>query len=130
MKKKYHNYHKWEAFHEGLYSLTTENEWDKLVKSRELLADSKKLKESMCKVLRNWKYSVEENMTDRSMNRQAFLGQCACCLEFGTPDYLTKIAWRYLTDEQRIEANKVADEVIELFDKNYLSSPKTWQKNI
>lgn len=130
MRKKYHSFEKWEAHKNGMYALSTSDEWGKLVSSRELLATPSDLRVAMYRVLKEWKYSVEENMTDRSMNRQAFLGQCACCIEFGTPDYLTKMAWRLLEDNHRIEANRVADEIIQIFDRAYLSNPKTWQKNI
>jgi hypothetical protein len=70
-------------------------------------------------VVREWKHSAEVNMSNIGCNRQAWLGQAACCYATGAPDFVTKMAWRSLTDEQRAAANQAADNVIKEWDKEH-----------
>jgi len=78
------------------------------------------LEESMCFVAHAWEKSAEHNLSNTARNRQAWLGQAACCFSHGAPEYLTKIAWNNLTDEQRAAANAVADAVIADWETRWL----------
>lgn len=95
-----------------MYNLTAKNPLELIQKARDLLSDPERLLKSMRIVAHQWPNSAEVNLTNRGRNRQAWLGQAACALESGAPESLTKAAWRQLTESQRIEANKVADIVI------------------
>jgi hypothetical protein len=65
----------------------------------------------MEKVTAEWVYSCDQNMTNPSRNKQAFLGQSACCLELGATELEVRTAWGMLTEQERVAANKVADRV-------------------
>lgn len=116
MKKVYHRYELWEDNKAGMYFLKTENEEEKIKKSKWLLSHYKQLKKYMILAVTKWIYSPEMNMSNRSLNRQAWLGKSACCLYCGAPEYITAQAWKSLTDNQREKANKIADEVIKMWE--------------
>jgi len=117
MKRKidriYHHYEKWEDYLNGMYATPNRKDEHYLIqKSRELLSDKERLYLKMKEVTEKWIFASEQNLSNTSMNRQAWLGQASCCLCAGSQDSLTIIAWNQLEEIQRIEANKVADRVI------------------
>jgi hypothetical protein len=70
------------------------------------------LRAAMRRTLREWPVAAEQNLSNGAKNRQAWMGQAACFLATGSPDYLTKLAWHTLTAAQQSAANDVAGEVI------------------
>lgn len=117
MKRIYHHYEKWEDWQNGMFANHDLIEQDSLVwNAKGLLSKPPVLLEAMKSVIKSWKHSAEVNMTHRGRNRQAWLGQSACCFVHKVPEHLTKIAWNMLTDQQREEANAVADIVIKNWD--------------
>ena len=120
MERVYYHFRLWEDFKNGLYNL---NEIDKpgllIKKCASLLKDNKKFYDTMIKVITEWRHSTEVNMTNTSRNRQAWLGQSSCCYLFHAPEYITKIAWRTLTQDEQQQANDNADKIINLWEKLY-----------
>jgi len=113
MDKIYHNYKHWEDFIMGMYESTAYMDDAPLIKECiNLLSCPEWLNESMLFVSHNWVKSAEQNLTNIHRNRQAWLGQAACCWSHGAPEYITKKAWGLLTPDQQKNANGVADEVI------------------
>ena len=45
---------------------------------------------SMVYVVENWKYSCENSLTDRFLNRRAWLGQAACAHAINCPENITR----------------------------------------
>ncbi len=126
--REYHPYPKWEDFSNGMFErvcFLDEKVMVDLCKST--LACPELLWECMGFVTHQWGYSTEHNLTNYHRNRQAWLGQAACCFIDGAPEYITKIAWNELTDEQRERANKVADEIIADFEEKYKMRYFAWQ---
>lgn len=119
MKKVYYHYKKWEDNLHGMFLLKCDDEQEKLKKSIWLLSHPETLKKYMILTSTNWVYSAEMNLSNRSMNRQAWMGKSACCLYCGAPEYVTAMAWKSLTDDQRIKANLIADEVISQWESKY-----------
>ena len=121
MKRIYHPYQSWEEVPYGMYRMDIESlERDDLVNEAiYLLSNPDKLKLYMQFTIAEWPNSTEHNMTNPSRNKQAWLGQAACCLFAKVPEECTKQAWSMLTDEQREAANAVADDVIENWRKSY-----------
>lgn len=120
MKRIYHHYEKWEDWRDGLYaqSLDTADEMVTLRAAR-LLSDPLLLRIAMNRAVEKWPHSAEQNMSNRNRNRQAWLGQAACCLVCGTPEHLTKAAWHRLSLAEQTEANCIADTIISDWDSNY-----------
>lgn len=113
MNRIWHHFEKWEDFQAGFFR-TSDPDADTLQSAcLSLLRDPERLKEKMTQVIDEWTFSCEANLTNPSMNHQAWLGQAACCISEGTPSFLTKRSWRLLTEEEQDIANHVADRVLE-----------------
>lgn len=110
----FHPYLMWEDYQHGMFRAVTDQcEADQLRgEAAGLLARPSALRLAMQLVTTRWPRATEMNLTNRNRNRQAWLGQAACCLWVGAPDGLTKEAWHTLLPGQQAAANAVADEVI------------------
>lgn len=122
MKRVYYPYNLWEEVKYGMYrtDLTELQKTQAMDEAVYLLSNPKRLKEYMMMTLDHFPKSTERNLTTSGRNKQAWLGQAACCLYAKVPEDLTKIAWSTLTDEQRVAANLVADEVYAEWVKLYV----------
>ena len=78
----------------------------------------------MRKVVASWPRTMLNNLTNKSINRRAFLGHCACCYKFKCPEYITRMAWHELTDMQRILADNEAQIIIDSYIINYEAKNK------
>jgi len=82
----------------------------------------------MLHVANEWTYSCEHNLTDRSLNRRAWIGHAACALAFRCPEDIVRAAWSELTEQQQVEANAKADEAIRSWECQRGISVKTSTK--
>lgn len=129
MKRIYHSYDKWECFHHGMYKTRKGEERERYVmQSLHLLRNPKQLKMHMDNVVDEWLYSTEVHITARNSNRQAFLGQAACCHAHGSSESETREAWGYLTPEEADRANAAADEVLKTWEEHYYEHQKANRK--
>lgn len=119
MKQKFYHYTMWEDFKNGMYDEVKLGRKQRVNYAVELLSNPKELYKYMKKVANEWKYATEQNFTNPSINHQAFLGQTACNMYKGCKEDETREAWGLLTNEQRYEANKVADKVFAEWVKTY-----------
>lgn len=120
MKQFYAPYTDWEDFKNGMYEITFEGYFDELVYNAEsMLKDCDLFRNTCLLILKNWPVASKVNLTNKNCNRQAWLGQAACNYHFGVIETLTRIAWKNITEEQRIGANKIADQIIRYFELTY-----------
>lgn len=70
-------------------------------------------------VILEWPISCENALTDYSLNRKAWVGHAACALYMQCPEDITRLAWGYLSDEQRTMANRRAAIAIRDWEENY-----------
>lgn len=126
----FHPFNKWECNQLGMYKKTCFMDDHKMIQDcMELLGCPEWLYEAMSMVTHGWFYSCEHFLSNTARNRQAYLGQAACCLVHGAPEYLTKQAWGMLTEDQRIAANKIADEVLEVWEEKHSRGYFKWEKD-
>jgi len=105
----FHTYEKWECHKAGFYASVKkdfthdqcENEYVRI------LTDSNLFGEILEKVIIEWVHSCEHYLTNKSMNRIAWLGQAAVCYHSGVPSRYSS-AWSKLTEQQQNEANNIA----------------------
>jgi hypothetical protein len=76
-----------------------------------LLRDRQRLTVAFARVLSEWPVSCKAEFTSPG-NHLAWLGQAACCLEFGAPEALTRRAWWKLTEDERETADELAASAI------------------
>lgn len=122
MKRVYHSYDVWEDHAHGMFDDSADQTL--LEHAVSLLSNQEMLYRCMCRAVFEWPLSAEMNLTNRSRNRQAWLGQAACCVTYGVPENLTKQAWRGLSEESRVLANACADMVIADFELRKLREKK------
>lgn len=116
MERIYHPYWLWEDFKNGFYdNISGEKKKELSFKVIELFNDSKLTKENMMRVINEWKYSCEHNLSNDSMNKIAYLGQGACCLYAGIPNSITMESWSLLSKERQKKSDKIANEVLEIW---------------
>lgn len=127
VKKIYHHYEKWEEYKAGMWENPSKDEIENLVPQIiEFTGNHIEYGKAMLEVIKNWKFSCEDKLTDIHLNRRAWLGHAACCFKFGWKESLVRIAWNKLTNKQRFLANKEADKCINFYI-NYLHQKN--QKN-
>lgn len=123
IKQMYHPYWLWEEVKFNMWG-DVENHDELLQRAIKFTGDTKKYGSYMRKVVREWKYSCEHNLSCVGQNRQAWIGHAACALAFKCPENIVREAWWLLTERQRIEANKEADKAIELWEKTFSKNLK------
>lgn len=109
----FHTFDKWECHKAGFYlsskpGMTADECKAKYV---ELLTDTPAFQETMRCVVRDWPNSCEHYLTNRAMNRIAWLGQASVCYRHGVPSEF-RSGYFLLTEKQRAEADAAALEVL------------------
>lgn len=74
---------------------------------------------AMIRVINEWPISCEQNLTNLSQNRKAWIGHAACALEHGIPESVVRSAWGCLTKRQQDLANDAAQRAIEAWEENH-----------
>lgn len=118
MERIYHRYEYWECFKAGFFRNVSGEEKKKLSqKVVDLFENSKQTEIFMRKVLAEWIYSCEHNLTNISMNRVAWLGQSACCLYAKIPYSVTMENWRKVSEPKRNKACEIAERLIKEYEE-------------
>ena len=117
MERIYHRYELWECFKNGFFNKVSGDKKTELSKKVvELFTDSKLTEFYMRRVISEWKYSCEHNLTNNSLNRVAWLGQSACCLFAKVPFNLTMESWRLVPEQNQIIACDIAEKIIKEYE--------------
>lgn len=83
-------------------------------------SDHKLYGEHMRRVCVEWPISCENALTDPYINQKAWVGHAAVALAHGIPEDITRKAWGFLTDEQKLLANKEAERAIAAWKERYI----------
>lgn len=116
----FHTYDKWECHKAGFYESKKQGMTDEECENEyvRVLGDTALFASILEKVISEWKFSCEHYLTNRSMNRIAWLGQAAVCYHSGVPSKYSG-AWFKLTEQQQNEANEVALKYLNIWlDRN------------
>jgi hypothetical protein len=128
MPRIYHQYQKWEDFQNGMWrTVDPQDLISMLPQTIEFTGDHIKYGLAMMRVIREWPITCEHNLTDNSINQKAFIGHCAVCLQLGIPEYITRMAWKYLSKDQQDKANERAQFAIDTWNLDFTS--KKWKCN-
>lgn len=105
----FHTYDKWECYKAGFYKSNKEGWTHDECKTefKRILSDQELFAEILNKLIVDWKYSCEHYLTNKSMNRIAWLGQAAVCYHSGVPSVYSN-AWFDIDEKTREEANAIA----------------------
>lgn len=117
MKQLFLPYTWWEDYHNGMWRYTTEPRRSELLhKAIEFTGNAKLYGKWMKIAVNKWIYACAHNLSNITINRQAWIGHAACCLAIGCPEDITRLAWHHLTQKQQDDANEQADIAIELWE--------------
>jgi hypothetical protein len=121
LKRVYHPYDTWEEIKFNMWGEVDDKaEW--LQKAIAFTSDHKQYGHYMLRVTREWPISCENALTDININQMAWIGHAACALAMQCPEDIIRTAWGYLTDEQRLLANKEAERAIQKWSIRYAES--------
>lgn len=112
MDRIFHHYNVREDYHAGLYGTHCDVGDYRVEKCAKILKGDDAFYSSGKAMVDAWPKSSEVNLSHKSHNRQAWIGQATCCFILGVPDYVTIWAWNTLTGAEQINANDIADRII------------------
>jgi hypothetical protein len=114
----FHTFDKWECFKHGFYENSVKDKSNAECEQIfiDVLSNLDLFETLLQRVVSEWKYSCEHYLTNKAMNRLAYLGQACVCLHSGVPAAYSG-AWFKLDKTQRDEANKMALKYLNLWLK-------------
>ena len=116
IKRVYHPYWQWEEVKYNMWG-AVDNKFEALEWAIEFTGDAEKYGEWMLKVVDDWHYSCQHNLSNKTQNRKAWIGHAACAYANKCPEDIVRKAWSYLTEQQQIDANQKALEAIAIWEK-------------
>ena len=120
IERIYHSWEKWEDYKAGFYdNISGSNKKEMIDKVVEMFSSKDLTEKYMDKVIHNWFYSCEQNLTNNGMNKIAYIGQAACCLYFGIPATVTMEAWSKVDEAHQMEANEIAIKKLNEWERIY-----------
>ena len=116
----FHTFEKWECHKAGFYASKKEGMTQEQceLSYANYLSDIERFKEGLDGVISEWINSCEHYLTNKSMNRIAWLGQAAMCYSTGIPSKFCS-GFNLLTAEQQDKANITALEALNYWMKKY-----------
>lgn len=120
-KRVYHHYLKCEEFDSPMWRQVDDKD-SAVANSAALMIDHVAFELACFRVVAEWPFSCEANLTATVINHQAWIGHAACALNHGAPEDLTRMAWRSMNQEQQDLANLAADRAIEAWGEQYARS--------
>jgi len=113
IKQVYIQYTKWEDFLHGMWrKVSKEDEVIFLKQAIEFTGNHVVYGNAMGEVIKEWKNTMLNSLTNPHINKRAFLGHCAVSFKINCPEYITRMAWKELNDKQRLLADNVAQNHI------------------
>jgi hypothetical protein len=117
LKRVFHHYRQWEDYWAGMYALPSKTDEPLRIKSSAmLLSKPSHFFGVALRMIQEWPVTTEHHLSNRSRNRQAWIGQATCCFAFETPEHQTKEAWHRLSERQQTLANAEADNIIAIWE--------------
>lgn len=112
-------YDKWECYPAGFYENSHPELSHDECKSKfiSIITSDNTFKKGLEGVINNWNNSCKHYLTNKSMNRIAWLGQAAVCFLTGIPSKYAS-SWFDISEEERHKANKIALNYLNIWLKN------------
>jgi ParB-like chromosome segregation protein Spo0J len=116
----FHTFDKWECHKAGFYASTKEGMTAEQCEQAyaDYLSNLEEFAKGLDGVINNWICSCEHYLTNKAMNRIAWLGQAAMCYSTGVPSKYCA-GFNRLTNEQQELANNLALEYLNKWNGKY-----------
>ncbi len=128
IKQIYTPYWEWEEWINGMWG-NSSNEEEDLKTAIEFTSDWELYGMAMQEVVIAWPRTMLNSLTNPSTNKRAFVGHCAVNYILNIPEYITRQAWKFLTERQRIDADAIAQKTIDEWKEKYLLTLKHGNKD-
>ena len=119
LKQIFIPYWKWECYKNNMYNKICIN--DEIIKEKicyDFMNNTKEFSFYMEKVIFSWKNTMKHHLSNKNINRKAFVGQCACYYHLQIPEYITRKIWKKLNKKKFILANNEAIKNIKKWEYN------------
>jgi ParB-like chromosome segregation protein Spo0J len=122
----FHTFDKWECHKAGFYA----SKFDGMTADQcereyaEYLSNEERFREGLNGVVSEWINSCEHYLTNKAMNRIAWLGQAAMCYSSGIPSKYCA-GFNLLSPEQQDKANLIALDALNYWMQKYGRKPLT-----
>lgn len=121
IKRIYHNHGILEEHTHGMWRIVAGHLRQEFLSAAiEFTGDARLYGSWMMRVIEEWPRSCEHNLSNLSINRQAWVGHAATCLAIQCPEDITREAWAHLIPNQQILANLKADEAIKEWERIHI----------
>ncbi len=122
IRRMYHHFQTWEEITSGMWDIVTKDQERELLKQAvEFTGNAVLYGSYMRRVVKEWPISCEQNLSNPSMNKLAWVGHAATAMAIRCPEYITRLAWGMLTDQQRIDADAQALDAVREWRHVYTS---------
>ena len=112
-ERVFHTYDKWECYKAGFYDTVkkgmTKEQCE--LEYAKLLSNEDAFRDALEHIISEWENSCEHYLTNKSMNRIAYLGQAALCYAKGIPSTF-RGGFHLLSEQQKDRANEIALEYL------------------
>lgn len=125
----FHTFDKWECHKAGFYASKFEGKKDAECEQEyaNYLSNLEKFEQGLIGVLDKWINSCEHYLTNKAMNRIAWLGQAAMCYSTGIPSKYCA-GYNLLTLEQQEQANTLALKYLNIWNAKYNRNLETMEE--
>lgn len=127
----FHTWDKWECYPAGFYEKKpadkSMSDEDCKIAYRDFLRDLFRFEHGLKRVISEWPNSCEHYLTNQNMNRIAWLGQAAMCIETGVPS-IYRGGFNRLTDDEQQAANELALKYLNIWLKANDRKPLSWEE--
>ena len=115
----FHTWDKWECYPAGFYESKHPNKSHEACKHifKTTLSNQPLFSSILEGLIVDWKNSCEHYLTNKSMNRIAWLGQAAVCYQFGIPSKYSN-AWFDISENDRLLADNTALKYLNIWLSN------------
>lgn len=116
----FHTFEKWECHKAGFYASKKEGMTSEQCEKEyvNFLSNEQRFREGLNGVINEWINSCEHYLTNKAMNRIAWLGQAAVCYSTNIPSKYCA-GFNLLTNEEQDKANEIALEYLNIWMQKY-----------
>lgn len=121
LKRVFHRFEKCEEFKSNMWRACEPNLREKYIEeAAALMINVDDFFNAMMQAVQEWPLSCEANLTAPTINHQAWIGHAGCAIAVESPEDMTRLAWRTLTQDQQDKANAAADRAIAAWREKYM----------
>ena len=121
IKRIFHRFEKCEEYKSNMWKPSDPNLREKYISdAAALMINVEDFFNAMMQAVQDWPLSCEANLTAPTMNHQAWIGHAGCAIAVDSPEDMTRLAWRTLTQDQQDKANEAADRAIAAWREKYI----------